>query len=89
MLGILRDLVKEQTTSQVIMTTHSPYVLDLFKPEEVSLCQMTADGSVTVRRLSESQTVREQLDIFTLGEIWTAEGDAALIPQGKPSETTS
>ena len=88
-LGILRDLIKEQTTSQVILTTHSPYVLDLFEPKKVSLCRMTADGSVSVHRLSESQTVREQLDIFTLGEIWTAEGDAALIPQGKTSETTS
>jgi predicted ATPase len=88
-LSILRDLVQEQTTSQVILTTHSPYVLDLFEPQEVSLCRMTADGSVTVHRLSESQAVQEQLDIFTLGEIWTAEGDAALIPQGKPSETTS
>jgi predicted ATPase len=88
-LGILRDLIKEQTTSQVILTTHSPYVLDLFEPQEVSLCRMTEDGAVSVHRLSESQTVREQLDIFTLGEIWTAEGDAALIPQGKPSETIS
>jgi len=88
-LSILRDLITEQTTSQVILTTHSPYVLDLFEPQEVSLCRMTADGSVSVHRLSESQTVREQLDIFTLGEIWTAEGDAALIPQGKPSETIS
>src|SRR5262245_2453003 len=88
-LGILRDLIKEQTTSQVILTTHSPYVLDLFEPQEVSLCHMLTDGSVSVHRLSESQTVREQLDIFTLGEIWTAEGDAALIPQGQPNETIS
>lgn len=88
-LGILRDLIKEQTTSQVILTTHSPYVLDLFEPEEVSLCRMSEDGSVSVHRLSESQTVQEQIDIFTLGEIWTAEGDAALVPQGKPGETTS
>ena len=87
-IGILRDLIKEQTTTQVILTTHSPYVLDLFEPEEVSLCRMSEDGSVSVHRLSESQTVQEQIDIFTLGEIWTAEGDAALIPQGKPGETT-
>ena len=88
-LGILRDLVKEQTTSQVILTTHSPYVLDLFAPEEVSLCYMTEDRAVSIRRLSESQTVHEQIDIFTLGEIWTAEGDTALIPQGKAGETPS
>jgi energy-coupling factor transporter ATP-binding protein EcfA2 len=88
-LGILRDLIKEQTTSQVILTTHSPYVLDLFEPEEVSLCYMSEDRAVAIRRLSESQTIHEQIDIFTLGEIWTAEGDAALIPQDKSGEATS
>ena len=77
-LTILRDLVKEQTHSQVILTTHSPYVVDLFEPDEVTLCQQGEDGSVSVSRLSKSQAVRKQLDVFTLGEIWTAEGDEAL-----------
>jgi len=88
-LSILRDLVEEQTTSQIILTTHSPYALDLFKPEEVSLCHMTKDREVSVHRLSESRTVQEQIDIFTLGEIWTAEGDEALISPDKSGETTS
>ncbi len=77
-LMILRDLVAEQDRTQVIMTTHSPYVLDHFKPEEVTLCTKGDDGAVNVRRLSESKTVREQIKTFTLGEIWTAEGDDAL-----------
>ncbi len=85
-LNILRDLVKEQAHSQVILTTHSPYVVDLFEPEEVSLCQMGKDGSVSVHRLSQSKTVREQLDVFTLGEIWTAEGDEALARSSRPDE---
>jgi predicted ATPase len=77
-LSILRTLVKEQSHTQIVMTTHSPYVLDEFKPEEVTICTKGADGAVSTRRLSESKTVREQLDVFTLGEIWTAEGDEAL-----------
>ncbi|MCH8252994.1 MAG: hypothetical protein IID36_11130 [Planctomycetes bacterium] len=68
------------------MTTHSPYVVDMFKPEEVSLCQMGDDGAVTVTRLSESAAVREQIDVFTLGEIWTAEGDEALAKTSKEGE---
>lgn len=75
---ILRDLVGEQGRSQVVLTTHSPYLVDLFGPEEVSLCRKGDDGAVTVQRLSNSRTVREQLDVFTLGEIWTAEGDDKL-----------
>ncbi|MBA2431925.1 MAG: AAA family ATPase [Chthoniobacterales bacterium] len=77
-LGILRDLVSEQNRTQVVMTTHSPYVVDLFQPEEVTICQKQQDGAVSVRRLSESRPVRDQRDVFTLGEIWTAEGDEAL-----------
>jgi len=77
-LSILRMHVNEQAHTQVVLTTHSPYVVDFFKAEEVTLCQKEEDGSVSVHRLSESNTVREQLDIFTLGEIWTAEGDSGL-----------
>lgn len=78
-IGILRDLVRGQSQTQVVMTTHSPYVLDLFSPEEVTLCQRDTDGAVSVHPLSQSATIREQIDVFTLGEIWTAEGDEALV----------
>lgn len=78
-LEILRELASEQSHSQVVLTTHSPYVVDQFPPEEVTICQKSSDGSVAVARLSESKAVRDQLDVFTLGEIWTAEGDDALV----------
>ena len=85
-LGILRELVEEQDHTQVVLTTHSPYVVDLFKPEEVTLCRKEEDGSVSVHTLSESDTVREQLDVFTLGEIWAAEGDEALSQSQQPGK---
>ena len=88
-LKILRDLVEEQSHTQVILTTHSPYVLDMFKPEEVSVCIREDDGSVTVHKLSDSKTVREQLDVFTLGEIWTAEGDEAIARSATSDEEPS
>lgn len=79
-LSILRDIVKtDLVQTQVILTTHSPYVVDLFDPSEVTLCKKGPDGATQVQRLSESKTVAEQLDVFTLGEIWTAEGDNALL----------
>ena len=78
-LVILRDLIQSQQHTQVLMTTHSPYVVDMFKPEEVTLCFKGDDGAVTVRRLSESKAVREQVDVFTLGEIWTGDGDERLM----------
>jgi predicted ATPase len=88
-LGVLRELVGEQSHTQVLLTTHSPYVLDLFKPEEVTLCTMRRNGEVKTTRLSESPTVRRQIDVFTLGEIWTSEGDAAIAQTQEKAEESS
>ncbi len=88
-LQILRDLIAEQGHTQIILTTHSPYVVDQFQPGEVSLCHKEKDGSVVVHQLSESRTVKEQIDVFTLGEIWTAEGDEALAETSSPRVATS
>ncbi|MCH7989300.1 MAG: AAA family ATPase, partial [Planctomycetes bacterium] len=44
-LEILRDLIQSQQHTQVLMMTHSPYVVDMFKPEEVTLCFKGDDGA--------------------------------------------
>lgn len=77
-VDILRKLVGNHQETQILLTTHSPYLMDLFRPEEVTLCRKEDDGSVSVHPLSKSKTVQEQIDLFTLGEIWTAEGDDKL-----------
>jgi predicted ATPase len=84
-LGLLRELVSEQARTQVLLTTHSPYAVDLFSPEEVTLCTKDGSGAVVTKRLADSETVREQLSVFTLGEIWTAEGDEDLAKDGATS----
>ncbi len=80
-IRILRSLVEEQDRTQVIMTTHSPYLIDEMQPEEVTLCSKRDDGSVQTHRLSTIPAVKKQLDLFTLGEIWSAEGDEELARQ--------
>ncbi len=77
-IGLLRKLIKNHPKTQILMTTHSPYLLDEFQPEEVTLCSKATDGSVSVRRLCDIPDVKRQLDVFRLGEIWTAEGDDQL-----------
>lgn len=74
-ITILRELQKEHPETQVIMTSHSTYIVDLFEPEEVSLCRKNDQGEVQVKRLSDSDIVRDQLKVFSLGEIWPAEED--------------
>jgi len=85
-LTILRELIGEQSHTQVLLTTHSPYVVDLFEPEEVTLCTKLDSGEVKTTRLSESPTIRKQIDVFTLGEIWTAEDDETIANATEPVE---
>jgi predicted ATPase len=75
---ILRELVNDRSHTQVVLTTHSPYMLDLFRPEEVTLCTMQDNGEVKTTRLSESPAVKRESGVFTLGEIWTSEGDETI-----------
>ncbi len=82
------DILTQLTTgdrTQVVITSHSPYLLDRFKPEQVTLCHRLADGSVGVTRLSTVGEVQRQLKVFSLGEIWTAEGDENLAAGAKPT----
>jgi predicted ATPase len=85
-LTILSEIVSRQQRTQVLLTTHSPYVVDQFAPEDVSLCSLGKDGAVALTPLSTSPTVLKQLDVFTLGEIWTAEGDEELAQKSPATE---
>lgn len=85
-VGLLRALTKGEfgaPPSQVILTTHSPYLLDCINldEDEVLVFSRNDDGSRTAQPVN-----RERLRYFTreflLGEIWYNESEEGLI---KPS----
>jgi len=68
---------------QVIATTHSPYMLDLFKdhPDEIVIAQKL-EGNVEFKRLSEMPHIDEILESAPLGEVWYS-GVLGGAPAGK------
>jgi predicted ATPase len=56
---------------QVIATTHSPYMLDLFRdhPEEVVIAEKV-EGNVQFHRLSDRTDLDEILQGLHLGDAW-------------------
>jgi predicted ATPase len=61
--------------SQVILTTHSPAVLNFFQPQEVTLLARPGDrpdGPVIARSLQDLENVRNQVadGKARLGELW-------------------
>jgi len=72
----LRRLQEKRPKLQIIVSTHSPYVIDEFKPEEVWLFSTDSDGCAVSKRLSEHPDAKRGLEVLTTGEFWSAEGES-------------
>ena len=58
-------------SSQVFITTHQPYFVDAFAPEEVWILKKEDDGFATIRRASENQMVKNMVEEgLPLGGLW-------------------
>jgi ABC-type Mn2+/Zn2+ transport system ATPase subunit len=69
---ILRELQTQDPALQIVATTHSPLVVELFEDHEVVVLGRAADGRVIARRLSEHPK-RAQVRSLSAGEFWIAE----------------
>lgn len=74
-VGTLRHLSEEKGV-QVILTTHSPYLLDLVADGEVRVFQKDGEGAVQAKRLSDFDDVEEMKKNFMTGEIWSILAEA-------------
>ncbi|NQT12178.1 MAG: AAA family ATPase [Planctomycetes bacterium] len=76
-ITMLKDMVQRTDGvrfPQIILSTHSPYVLSFFEPEEVTFLSRPKgrpDAPVRARPLREAPNIKERLgDDFYLGELW-------------------
>ena len=84
MLGVLAELFLEASTrKQILLTTHSPDLLDFLPPESFRVVEKV-DGETRVGPLADSQTEIVRAHLFTPGELLRTEG---LHRQPTPAET--
>jgi len=58
--------------SQLLVTTHSPFFLDVIKPEEVWVLYRDEDGYTRAQRASEIKGIREFVEEgASMGHLWT------------------
>jgi hypothetical protein len=82
-MQLLRELTEGKhgnNASQVILTTHSPYLLDLDNPDtdQVLVFRRNDDGSRTAEPVAKER-LDVFLDEFKLGEIWYNQGESQLV----------
>jgi predicted ATPase len=69
----LHEAPSGRDAPQIIMTTHSPYLLSSFHPDEVTLmARRDGNGPVQARPLRDAPNIEERLGHgdFYLGELW-------------------
>ena len=72
-VGLVVDLLKEATSSgrtQVIATSHSPYLLDLLELEDLILCQRNEAGEPKFVRADSDAALKAWRRDFTLGRLY-------------------
>lgn len=73
-LRLISDSISEiSERTQVLVTTHSPDLLDAFAPEQIIAIDMI-DGVTRARPLAMEQALAVREDLFTLGQLLSMEG---------------
>jgi hypothetical protein len=75
LIAILRDFLQKVPELQVVATTHSPYLLDELRPEEVRITGFKPDDSVACARLIEHPQFEKWKKEMTPGEFWSLIGE--------------
>jgi predicted ATPase len=70
-MAIFREISR---STQVLMSTHSPLVVNELEPQEVSVVTRAAGGT-RVRAISESPNFEERKKVYALGELWVSYAD--------------
>lgn len=72
---MLRRVCETRPGAQVILTTHSPFLLDYAEPHEVRLLYRDEENEVRVHHLEDAPEIRDRLKYMMLGELVFNEWD--------------
>jgi len=75
LVALLRKLMEANPELQIIATSHSPYLLDHLRPEEVRLTTLCEDGSAACARLDQHPEFEKWKDEMSPGEFWSTVGE--------------
>jgi len=68
-IDLLRVTIKN-SGRQIIVTTHSPVILNNFNPEEIIFLWKDKSGSVHSRKFFETEEMKSLLEALSPGEVW-------------------
>jgi predicted ATPase len=70
LMRIFRDISKSGT--QVVIATHSPFVVNELQPHEVSVVTRTVAAGTQVKLISQTPNLEKRSKVYSLGELWVS-----------------
>jgi len=75
LVRLLQAILDVNPELQIVATTHSPYLLDIMKPEQVRIMSLEKDGSVASAPLTKHPDYERWKDEMAPGEFWSLVGE--------------
>lgn len=82
LIEALRGVMAADPELQIVATSHSPFILNFLKPEEVRLTYLTPDGSARCGKLTDHPDYARWKDVMKPGELWSTLGESWLAGPG-------
>ncbi len=77
----LRALLALDPELQIIVTTHSPYILDAVDVEDVRVFATRADGSVATRSLAQHPAAERTKGTLSAGQLWSLDDESTWVAE--------
>ena len=71
-IEVLREI---STTTQVLLATHSPLVINELQPDEVTVLTRKGDEGTKGRLMKDTANFAERSKVYALGELWVSYAD--------------
>jgi predicted ATPase len=85
LINTLKEFAKEQDR-QILLTTHSPYIVDEIDANDVWVTAVDRGGISHAKRLSDHPDAQRAMQVLTTGEFLGAEGEDWVVPENTPIE---
>lgn len=72
---VMRVLREVSKTTQILIATHSPLVINEMKPEEVSVVTRPPEKGTQVTRIDRTPDFEDRAKVYALGELWLSYAD--------------
>lgn len=74
-MNVLKEVSK---TSQVVIATHSPLVINELEPDQVSIITRDPETGSKATLMTKTKNFRERAGVYALGELWLSYADGEM-----------